>query len=95
MNARDTYIKQMREQLDEWSEELDRLETRLRQDEANRGVGYRDDMSRLRQNREEMGRNITEIQEASENAWEDLKAGADETWNRMKDDFKRVRSQSA
>ena len=95
MTARDTYIRKMRAQLDEWSDELDRLETRLKREEAEREPGYQEYISRLRQGREQMRQKLTQIQEASEDAWEDLKAGVEDTWNKLKDDFKKARSHSA
>lgn len=95
MNARDTYIRKLRAQLDEWSDELDRLETRLKKEEANRDPANQEYISRLRQGREQMREKITQLQEASEDAWEDLKAGVEDTWNKLKDDFKKSRSHSA
>ncbi len=92
MSARDAYVEKLKAQLDEWNAELDKLQARLRGARADAKIDYEKQIKTLRQQRDEATTKLAEIQEASEDAWEDLKQGMENTWTALKEAFERAKS---
>jgi len=84
MDARDAYVKKIEAQLDEWSAELDRLEAKLKKGEANAEIKYQEQFSQLRESREELKMKLGQLKKASEDSWEDLKGGVENSFNKVR-----------
>jgi uncharacterized coiled-coil DUF342 family protein len=84
MTTRHEYIEKLKNKLDEWDNEIDELEAKAQQTGAELKFELEDQIASLKLKRDQARLKISEIMNASEEAWEDLKAGADEAWNNLK-----------
>lgn len=76
MRTRDEWVETAKKKLDEWNEELDRLEVKARSAKREREAQYQRKMAELERKRAEVRDKLAEIQEAGEGAWDELKEGA-------------------
>lgn len=88
MSDREEYLQRLKAKLDEWNGELERLEARARTAQADAKVQYQRQLEELRQNRNEMRRRYEEMEHASEAAWEQLRAGAEDAWRTLDEAFR-------
>ena len=84
MTKRHEYIEQFKQKLDEWDSEIDELEAKAQRASADIKFEIEDQLSALRVKRDHARLKISEIKDASEEAWVDLKAGADDAWGNLK-----------
>ncbi len=90
---REDYLNQLKAQLDGWNAELDHMEAKARIAKADTRIEYEKQMADLRERRDEAKKKIDEIAASSEGAWEELKAGADDIWERFKQSLSRAKTQ--
>ena len=91
MSKRDEYVDKMKKQLDEWNTKLAALETKASQAKDEAKVKYGEEMAVIVKKRNEAKSRLSELQGASEEAWEELKAGMDQAWSSLKDAFEKAR----
>jgi predicted nuclease with TOPRIM domain len=75
--SRDAFVKKMKAKLDEWNAEIDKLEARSRQKEADLQGDYQQRIADLKTRRHEARQRLEKLQNAGESAWEDLKSGVE------------------
>jgi len=92
MTTRHEYIEKFKEKLDEWDSDIDELEARAQRVKADIKFEAEDQMAGLRHKRDLARLKISEIRDASEEAWEDLKEGADDAWSSLKEALEHARS---
>lgn len=85
MSKRDMYVEKLKAQLDEWNVEIDKLEAKVREYETTVKLKYENEIRELREKRDEARTRLAEIQEASEDAWEDLIHGFERSWDIFKE----------
>lgn len=85
MTTRHEYIEKFKEKLDEWDDDIDELEAKAQIAKADLKYEYEDQMTSLRLKRDLAKLKMSEIKDASEDAWEDLKEGTDEAWHNLKE----------
>lgn len=83
MSTRDAYVEKLKAQLDQWNADIDKLEAKGRELQADAQVSYNKKLEDLRTRRDEAAGKLEEIQSASEHAWEDLKAGTEMAWDSL------------
>ena len=93
MSKRHAYVKKLKAQLDVWNAELDQFEAKAMKAEADAKIRYQRRVEELRRIRDAANLRLTEIQGASEDAWEDLKEGAHSAWNSLKESFREAKSE--
>lgn len=76
--SRELYVKKMKAKLDEWNAEIDKLEARSRQKEAEVQEDLEKRITALKTKRQATGEKIEKLQSAGESAWQDLKIGVEE-----------------
>lgn len=91
MSARKEYLNRLKSKLDEWDAELDKLEERSRALQAETQARYRRQLDEVRQHRDELHRRYQDLQKASESAWDQLRAGAEDAWRTLDEAFRRTR----
>lgn len=77
MNTKEEYIQFLHKKLDEWSADIDKLSAKISQIDAESKVEANKQMVALQSKREELEEKIKLIQQSSEDAWQDIRAGAD------------------
>ncbi len=92
MTTRHEYIEKFKEKLDEWDTDIDELEARAQQAKADMNNELDDQITSLRLKRDIARLKLSEIMDASEEAWEDVKGGAEEAWADLKDAMGKAKS---
>ena len=93
---KDDYLAQLKKQYDElnyrWSRERDKFEAGLQHESADVRKEYEAKREEYRKFRKDLEEKITDLDVASDNAWEDLKEGAENSWKAMTKAFDKATS---
>jgi uncharacterized coiled-coil DUF342 family protein len=84
MSLKDEYLEKFKAQLDEWSADIDELETRARLADAELRDKIEEQLSALRTQRDSANAKFMEIHESAGDAWQELIKGGDEAWESIK-----------
>ncbi len=77
MSEKASYRQKIRAKLDEWNAEIDKFEAKADQAQADAQIEYYEQLKKLRALQEEAGNKLEALDEAGEDAWEDVKDGVD------------------
>ena len=83
MNERQDYIEKMKAKLDERNADIDKLEARARDAEADARIRLHQQLDELKATREDAARRVRELQDAGSDAWESMRQGAEAAWEEM------------
>ncbi len=83
MDKKNEYVKKLHAKIDEWNADIDKLVAKKDRLEANARLEYQERIEEIKKKRDDLKENISEINQASEGAWQDLKAGVDLSWEAM------------
>ncbi|XSG84548.1 MAG: hypothetical protein ACPW60_12535 [Methylohalobius sp. ZOD2] len=83
MSERDAYVQKMKAKLDEWNAELDKLSAKAEAAEADAKLEYQDQIDELEKLRNQARQKLGEVESASDDAWEDVRQGAEAALNEM------------
>jgi len=86
------YEKKLQAQLDEWSAEIDKLKAQAEGEKADKKIEYYEQIDKLKSMKASANEKLTELQNASDDAWEDLKAGIENAWSSLGDALNSARS---
>ena len=93
---KDEYLNQMKKQVDElnyrWSRERDKFEADIQHERADIRKEFEAKREEYRQYRKELQEKIVDLDVASDNAWEDLKDGAEKSWKALSQAFDKAAS---
>jgi ABC-type uncharacterized transport system auxiliary subunit len=76
-DSRDVYIKKIKAKLDEWNADIDRLEAKARQADADAKMRYKGRIESLKEGRRKAVDRFERMRQASGDAWKDMRAGLD------------------
>ncbi len=93
MSSRDAYVEKLRVQIDEWNVEISRLEAEAEKTVREERMRYERHIRDLREMRRKAQLRLTEIQEAREDSWEELKEDVGNVWNTFKETLARTKSE--
>ena len=93
MTTREAYLERLKAQLDEWDKDIEGLDRETSKADTKTKIKYEEQIKDLRQNVEEAQQTLTKIRDGSDNAWEDLKQGAETIWDVYKNSFKKAKSE--
>lgn len=77
MGMKESYEQKLQAQLDEWRAEIDQLKAKADKADAEAQLEYYKEIEELRTMQETVYRKLDELRDASDDAWEDIKAGVD------------------
>jgi len=83
MSMKQAYEQKLQAQLDEWGTEIDKLKAKADKAEANAQLEYYKQIEELRSMQEAANKKLVEIKNASDDAWEDLKADLESAWDSL------------
>jgi hypothetical protein len=96
METKESYLKKMREKLDDlnfkWNIERNKLETKTQHAKVEVKKKFEKKLKILQERREQMGQKLDQIDNASEEAWSDIKEGVDSAWQSLNESIKKARS---
>lgn len=78
MDKQREYVEKLSAQMVEWDNQIDRLKDKVAGATADTSSDYYQAIAALQRKRDEAGERLQRIAVASEDEWEDLKAGADQ-----------------
>lgn len=90
---RDAYVQKLKAQLDEWNADINKLEAKSDQAQAEVKIEYQKRIADLRARLKEVGDKIGELQQTGEKPWEDLKQGLENSWDILKAGFTKAKSE--
>lgn len=85
MLKKDEALAAMKKQLDEFSTEIDALETRAHEVKDEARAKFQEQLVALRANRQEGEKKLEEMKSVTEDSWSRLKAESDNVWDAWKD----------
>ena len=88
MSMKEAYEKKLQAQLNEWGAEVDKLKAKADKAEADTQLEYYKKIEELRAMQVDANKKITELKEAGDDAWEDLKAGIESAWHSLENALK-------
>ena len=80
-NIKDEYTRKMHSKLDQWGAEIDALSAKADQAGAEARVEYHKQIADLHSKKDKARNQLTELENAGENAWEDMKSGVEAAWD--------------
>lgn len=92
MMNRDEYVQKLKAQLDEWNVEAKKWEHKAQDAQAHMKAEYEKQLAALNARRDEVLYQMKLMQNASQEAWQDMMKGADQAWKSMQEAFDRARS---
>ena len=85
MENKEAYRDKLEAQMREWSAKIDLLKARADQAEAEAKIEYNKRIEDLRQKKEALKAKLDELRNASDAAWQDIKAGTERAAADLKD----------
>ena len=96
METKDSYLKKMKAKFDEinykWNLERNKLEAKAQLAKVEVKKNFEEKLKILHERREKMSQRLDQIDNASEEAWKDIKEGVDSAWQSLNEAIKRARS---
>lgn len=89
---RQAYEEKFDAQLKEWNAEIALLSAKADKTKAEAKIEYYEMIETLQGQHKEAKAKLLEIRAASEDAWEDLKEGAEKAWDEIKTSFNHANS---
>jgi hypothetical protein len=83
-DKRKAYEEKLDAQLDEWSAELSLLKAKADKAKADAKIEYFKTIEALQLKQNEAKAKLRQLKSAGDDAWEDLKAGAEKAWAEVK-----------
>jgi hypothetical protein len=85
MDTREAYLKKLTAQLNEWQSQLNAFRAQAGDVFTEVRADYTEELESLMQQPEQREGELIELQQTSEQVWDDIKAGMDEAWERLED----------
>jgi len=92
MSKRDEYVEKLKGKLDEWNEDLDKLEAKSDHVKDDLKDKYQEELELVKKERDDIKTKATELFHASEEAWEELSVGIEVAWKKLTEAIDRAHS---
>ncbi len=77
MSMKESYQQKLQAQMDKWNAEIDKLKARADKQDADVKIEYYEQIENLRLKQQAATDKLTALMSASDEAWEELKAGVE------------------
>jgi len=88
MQDKKSYLEMLADQLREWDTEIDELKVKAHLAKADAKDEFAKQLEELRAKREAAQSKLQQLQDAGDEAWDDIKAGVEKSWTEMKGAFR-------
>ena len=88
MQDKKSYLEMLADQLREWDTEIDELKVQAHLAKADAKDEFAKQIEELRVKKEAAQGKLQQLQEAGDEAWDDIKAGVEKSWTEMKGAFR-------
>ena len=89
---RDAYIKKLKEKLDQWNVEIDKLQAKGEIAKASARMRYRKEVEKLKKKSGELGGKLDALTQTGKTAWQDLRAGVETARKSLAESIKTAKS---
>jgi len=93
MSLKKAYEEKLEAQLKEWNAEIDKLKAKAAKAKADAQITYHEKIAKIKEKKEVVQKKMTELGNAGEDAWEDLRAGVEKAWKNFEDAVKSAMNQ--
>ncbi|MGB5660264.1 MAG: hypothetical protein WBO54_12340 [Thermoanaerobaculia bacterium] len=93
MSKRDEYVERMKQQLDEWNADLERLEIKLSEVSEPVRSKLEPQLSKVRESYTSARQKLSEVRAAGEESWEDVTDDAEHVWKTLRQSINYFKSQ--
>ncbi len=83
MSNRKQYTEKLKARLDQWNSEIDKLEAKANETEADVKIEYKKQLDELRAQRDHAEVKMKELRDVSDEAWNDMQVGFDKAWDNI------------
>jgi ABC-type Zn uptake system ZnuABC Zn-binding protein ZnuA len=90
--TKEAYQAKVKAQLDKLNAKIDELKAKAAQAKADAAIEYHGQMEELYTKRETAQMKLQEVQDASGEAWEEMKAGVETAWTELQRSFEKATS---
>lgn len=87
---RDEYVRQMKQQIDDWNARLGEWEAEVAKAQAGVKVHFEAQIKNLEKQRDEAIKKLNETRDASQAAWTEVSKGAEQAWKSMQSSFEKA-----
>lgn len=84
MGAKKAYQEKMEAQLKEWQAKIDVLKAKADKAQADKRAKYYEQIESLNSKKKAASNKLKELQQAGEEAWDDVKDGMEKAWQELK-----------
>lgn len=92
MTNREAYKQKVRAQLDEWKADADKLRAKMKQKQADNKIDTQKYLDELKVKQQQARAKLEQLEEAGEDAWEDIKSGLEKATSELKQSYAKARS---
>ena len=93
MTTRDEYVEKMKRQLDEWNEDIARLEAKLAKLTGPARERLEPYLAKAREGRDAAVRKLAELKESGEESWDNLQGEVEHVWKALRHSINYFKSQ--
>ena len=90
MQDKKSYLQKLADQLHQWDAELDELKARADKAKAESKTKLLNEIDELRVKKETAQSKLKQLQEAGDEAWDDVKVGVERSWAELKGAFSKA-----
>jgi uncharacterized protein YoxC len=87
MNDKELYMQKLQAQMDEWNADIAKLKAKAAGAKADVQIEMNTQVEALDRRMQEVGGKLSELAEASEEAWDSVKKGVESAWGSLKSAF--------
>ncbi|MCG2590549.1 hypothetical protein [Rhodohalobacter sulfatireducens] len=91
MSNKEAYKEKIRAQLDEWKAEADKLRARIKQKQAEGKIDSQKYLDELKVKQSKARAKLEELEDAGEDAWEDIKKGLEKATADLKETYSKAK----
>ena len=84
MELKEAYQEKMRSELKVWQAKIDVLKAKADQAGTEQKIRYYEQIESLRMKQQQVHRKLDDLRNASESAWDEVKAGVEFAWEDLK-----------
>ena len=88
MQDKKSYLEMLADQLREWDTQIDELKVKAHLAKADAKDELAKQLEELKAKKETAQSKVKELQDAGDEAWDDIKAGVEKSWTEMKGAFR-------
>jgi len=83
MSNKDAYVEKMQSKLDELDAQIDLLKAKASGASADAEIEFNEQIESLKKFQKKGKQKLAELNDAGEDAWEDIREGMDSAWNKV------------